>query len=447
MKFFHKGSVPDPAIFSKLGTIPKEFLVHPLVRANLGDRAVYIYRYFKNGDLSKSMPLSEQVVTNTVVPSVCAALERIHGAGLIHRDIKPENLMWNDEKNGVLLSDFGISSLLEKGASIRRTKGSGTAGYTAPETLNGYVSAKSDYYSFGVTLLCLLMGMDPFAGMTDAQIIFNVINKQLEIPSFISDRMRRLIKGLTIKDRGLRWGADEVKQWLSGSSQGTAPAGIGSGTRQPIMFDGREYSDFTRLAEDISSDWQKGLEFLYGGALEGQLTPADAKLKENCFTIKKGMDKDLSLTKLLLLLDSKRRFCYKGLVFNNAAEFADAVLDGQDDRRITEFVSGGGLAVCLRATGSTREYVDRIRRIVDKMNSSESCGGYVYAIAYIISGRGYGSENFGSISRLVDSLESTDDLEREKTASRLVCDTKFYMWLYSLGYEDIIEKYLEVEGE
>ena len=227
MKFFHKGIVPDPAIFSKLGTIPKEFLVHPLVRANLGDRAVYIYRYFKNGDLSKSMPLSEQVVTNTVVPSVCAALERIHGAGLIHRDIKPENLMWNDEKNGVLLSDFGISSLLEKGASIRRTKGSGTAGYTAPETLNGYVSAKSDYYSFGVTLLCLLMGMDPFAGMTDAQIIFNVINKQLEIPSFISDRMRRLIKGLTIKDRGLRWGADEVKQWLSGSSQGTAPAGIG----------------------------------------------------------------------------------------------------------------------------------------------------------------------------------------------------------------------------
>ncbi|HEX4336242.1 MAG TPA: serine/threonine-protein kinase [Polyangiaceae bacterium] len=85
-----------------------------------------------------------------------------HDRGVVHRDIKPENLFLTDD--GVLkVLDFGVARALDgTSSSVTRTGAMlGTPAYMSPEQARGRpseVSARSDLYSAGATLLFLVAG-------------------------------------------------------------------------------------------------------------------------------------------------------------------------------------------------------------------------------------------------------------------------------------------------
>ena len=76
---------------------------------------------------------------------------------VIHRDIKPSNLLVDDHLH-VWLVDFGVVADNSKTFSMTFA---GTAGYVAPEQLYGKVSAASDIFSLGATMLHLITGISP----------------------------------------------------------------------------------------------------------------------------------------------------------------------------------------------------------------------------------------------------------------------------------------------
>ncbi len=85
-----------------------------------------------------------------------------HEKGVIHRDIKPENLFLTDEGKLKVL-DFGVARALDgTSSSVTRTGAMlGTPAYMSPEQARGRpseVSARSDLYSAGATLLFLVAG-------------------------------------------------------------------------------------------------------------------------------------------------------------------------------------------------------------------------------------------------------------------------------------------------
>jgi hypothetical protein len=94
-------------------------------------------------------------------------LVAVHAAGLVHRDFKPDNvLVGSDGRPRV--SDFGLVSLRGgsiEGGSLRATiSGAGTPAYMSPEQVRGELSdARSDQFSFCVTLFEALYGERPFA--------------------------------------------------------------------------------------------------------------------------------------------------------------------------------------------------------------------------------------------------------------------------------------------
>ncbi|HLJ35199.1 MAG TPA: serine/threonine-protein kinase [Ktedonobacteraceae bacterium] len=146
-------------------------LVHPhIVRVldfGLQDEVPFLVMDFApNGTLRQRYPKGVPLAPERVAPhvkQVTSALMYAHERRLIHRDIKPENMLLS-ASDEVLLSDFGIALVTQSSRGAGTMEVVGTAGYMAPEQIQGKPRPASDQYSLGVVVYEWLTGERPFLG-------------------------------------------------------------------------------------------------------------------------------------------------------------------------------------------------------------------------------------------------------------------------------------------
>jgi serine/threonine protein kinase len=136
--------------------------------------------YAPGGNLRDLHPSGSTLPLPTAIKyvnQISDALTYAHGRKLIHRDIKPENMLI-DADGTLLLSDFGIVTLVRSTASVKTLDTTGTVHYMAPEQIQGKPQPLSDLYSLAIVVYEWLCGQRPFQGESTVEIAM----KQLSDP-------------------------------------------------------------------------------------------------------------------------------------------------------------------------------------------------------------------------------------------------------------------------
>uniref|UniRef100_A0A453DSZ0 Protein kinase domain-containing protein n=1 Tax=Aegilops tauschii subsp. strangulata TaxID=200361 RepID=A0A453DSZ0_AEGTS len=127
-----------------------------------------VYPYFPNGSLDHILFDREKRVQldwpkrYQIILGLARGLLYLHEESpvkIIHKDIKASNVLLDDKLNPKI-SDFGMARLfLEDATHVNTFRISGTYGYMAPEyAMNGYLSTKTDVFSFGMLVLEIVSG-------------------------------------------------------------------------------------------------------------------------------------------------------------------------------------------------------------------------------------------------------------------------------------------------
>jgi serine/threonine protein kinase/tetratricopeptide (TPR) repeat protein len=174
---------------------------------------------------------------------VCNAIEYAHSRGVLHRDIKPGNIIVG--KHGeTLVVDWGLAKATgraEPGAEERALSPSpasgsaetipgsavGTPAYMSPEQARGDLDAlgpRSDVYSLGATLYCLLTGGPPLVGDDIGEILRRVQRGEFPPPRSVDPSIGKALEAVCQKAMANRPGdrypscralADDVERWMA----------------------------------------------------------------------------------------------------------------------------------------------------------------------------------------------------------------------------------------
>jgi eukaryotic-like serine/threonine-protein kinase len=177
---------------------------------------------------------------------VCNAVDYAHSRGVLHRDLKPGNIILGTHGE-TLVVDWGLAKALgrvEPGSHIEEHtlvpssssgssetmpgKALGTPAYMCPEQARGdldRLAPRSDVYSLGATLYCLLTGRPPFEGGDVEAVLRKVKWGEIVAPRQLNRRIDPALEAICLKamafmpdDRyqSSRALADDIERWTAG---------------------------------------------------------------------------------------------------------------------------------------------------------------------------------------------------------------------------------------
>lgn len=161
-----------------------------------------IMKYYKNGNLKNLIEKHKKEnskISNEIIikytKSLIDGLLYIHDKEIMHRDIKPANIFLSNNKNSLIIGDFGISHIGDLGKTY-----AGTPLYASPEVLNNQsiYSYKVDEWSLGCVLYELCTLNHPFFSRSLVELKINQRAGYEELPNYIPKYIKEIIDGFLI---------------------------------------------------------------------------------------------------------------------------------------------------------------------------------------------------------------------------------------------------------
>jgi serine/threonine protein kinase len=187
-------------------------IVHTFDSGQDGDVLWLVMQYVQGADLSAIRHASQGVPSPVALFIACGllkALQYAHGLKgpdgaslhLVHRDVKPANVLVAFD-GYVKLADFGVAKAYAEstieGTATGTGRLKGTAGYVAPELINGAAaSPASDLFAVGVVFFETLSGRHLFGGKSPNDRWRTTVGGEIPrlpgVPPLVEEYMRTLL--------------------------------------------------------------------------------------------------------------------------------------------------------------------------------------------------------------------------------------------------------------
>lgn len=187
------------------------FIVNLMLATEINEFHVMMMEFIPGGELFSWIKRYRRFDINTIrfySAQLVLALEFLHSKDIMYRDLKPENLLLTHD--GYLkLTDFGFA----KQSKDLSYSFCGTPEYMAPEQLISHISDINkghgkdvDFWSLGIILYEMYVGLPPFYSQETYDIYFKTANNEIEFFDGFDRNLQDLISGLTKKDWKMRIG-------------------------------------------------------------------------------------------------------------------------------------------------------------------------------------------------------------------------------------------------
>ena len=477
-KVYRRPKAIKQSILDALKAIRSPFIARTFDVGTYQGLPYEVLPYYEAGSLQGHRYTFEELKA-TIIPDINEALHVLHQHNIIHKDVKPSNIMrWND-RTGVALIDFGISSVIEDGNTMIVTSTGMTPEYSAPETFRGLFLDESDYYSFGITLYELFCGSTPYKNMTADQIAQYTAVQKIPFPATMPKELQDLITGLTYVDithrneknnPNKRWTYQEVLNWCMGKRQPIPGAASSTTVAMPAYtFMGQKYTDTASLVEALAGNWTNGKRQLFRGLMSGFFKSFNPEVAGYCMDAEEaanesGANDDVIFWKLLYQMEpSLRIFLWRNYRYESLAELGNEILanlrteNGINVGLWTELlqcellsyfvdkVCGGDIEAvnAIKAIETAHKHLNNNKR-TEKLN--------FYTLGYLLSGdRIYqmGQNKFSSVDDLTLHMKQLLDHSYDEFAAFCNCvigkdgnlDPQFEAWLIALGNRKELESW------
>lgn len=308
IKLYRQGLQGDEELLSKLKQAHDPHVIRIDEAGVAGGVRFEVMEYVAQGSLRQlleSGPVSVDRIRE-IVSEIGQALAQVQSMNILHRDLKPENVLVRRlSPLSLVLADFGIASV--RMGTQHFTGGARTTRYAAPEALTGVIDERADWWSLGMIILEAAVGCHPFEGLNEQIVNYQLATKPVDVRSVFHDELRKLCRGLLMRDPRARWSWSEVQRWLAGDPTlvEVQEGAVNAALRAYRIADSR-CTTAVELAVTLVKHWQIGAKDLVRGTvgtwLEEQLHDHNLLRKLQDILEMRGVSDDWRLLKFVLVV-------------------------------------------------------------------------------------------------------------------------------------------------
>jgi tRNA A-37 threonylcarbamoyl transferase component Bud32 len=163
--------------------------------------------------------------------AVLAALTAAHRVGVVHRDVKPGNVLIANDGGRIVLTDFGLATIVGDPAVTRSGVVIGSPSFMAPErAADREAGPEADLWSLGATLFYAVEGRSPYGRQSTLATLAALATEDPPTPRHAGP-LRPVIDGLLRRDPSARPDAATVAGMLRAIA--AAPTRVPPAPRKP----------------------------------------------------------------------------------------------------------------------------------------------------------------------------------------------------------------------
>ncbi|MCM1037386.1 MAG: protein kinase [Bacteroides sp.] len=297
LKLYRPGHSPNHAILDQVQQAKGGFIIdlydhgrwddprHPGITLDYE-----VMAYAPHGSLAEIRLKGDEKRFRDVARRMAFCIKQCHDRHILHRDIKPENFLFTDAaRTTFVITDFGIARSISGDGPVKVDTAKSSyfvspEGSMSSKDRTTYVDRPTDYYSMGMTLLALWLGVDRFyklfpydrlEELDRLKLNNKVIHEIRDELGDMSAHSRSLLERLLEAGDQSRAGFDDIRRWCEGETlkTGAAAEAARSGDFE-VIFDetkGKVARSREELAAMMLADRAFAKSFLYRGMARAAL--------------------------------------------------------------------------------------------------------------------------------------------------------------------------------